>query len=443
MASSTLLQRLRQTNPWWFEDVAVGSAQPTPPRWTDRLHVDVSRWGEPNRAHLIVGPRQAGKSSLAWSVLRDLERPLFLNLEEHVFRGWCSSPAGFVSDLRGLGRTPQCLFLDEVQWLDQAALFVKGVIDLRLGFSLIVTGSSSFQFADRTRESLAGRATRNVLLPFSLAEVSNTDRPKGSAIKEARCREMLGRMLRVGGYPDVWLSDQPERVLGDLEQALILRDASDLFAIGRLDAYQKVLQLSARQIGQLVNVSEWASLSGVSSATVSRYLSLMEETQVVRVIPSFSRGKRREVTSARKVYFVDNGIRNSILGRIDLDPENDPDRGPLRENWVFTELLKHLPWHSPIRYWRSLSGAEVDFVIETPQQLVAIEVKATSLSRPKLSRSARSFINAYQPQEFWVLNETLCHEARLEGTVVRWEPLWNLPERMATLPSLGGPHPHD
>jgi uncharacterized protein len=424
------LNRLRQTNPWLFGGLEVGRGGPSraPEPWVERTQVDLARLREPRGAHLIVGPRQAGKSSLVWSLLRGLARPLYLNMEEPTLRSWCGSPAQFLSDLDELGAPPEAVFLEEAQWLDAAALFVQGLVDSAPGFPILVTGSSSFHLLDRTRETLAGRASRHVLLPFSLAEVVPDDGRRAPGVLALERRDALHRQLRYGGYPAVWLSTEPETLLGDLLEAFVLRDASDLFAVDRLDAYQKLLQLCARGVGNLVNLSELASICGVAVGTISRYLELMAQAHVIALVPSFSLGKRREVTSARKVFFLDNGLRNAAIGA--WPAVGELDRGALYENWVFGELRKGLPWRDTIRYWRSLGGAEVDFVVERGERLLAVEVKAGALSRPAVSRSSRSFLDAYAPGELWVLNETLEAEHRLGPTVVRHAPSYRLPEML-------------
>jgi predicted AAA+ superfamily ATPase len=396
-----------------------------------RLQVDTGALVEPGRAHLVVGPRQAGKSCLVWSVLRDRRRPLCLNMEELVLRTWCVSPAAFVSDMSELGPI-DALFLEEAQRHPEAALFLKGVADLRPSFPVIVTGSASFHLHGRTRESLAGRATRSLLLPFSLQEVSQGAASASPAALQLRRRDAIKRMLRLGGYPEVWLSPTPERILGDLLQAFVVRDASDLFAVERLDAYQAVMRLAAGQIGSLVNLSEYATIASVSVNTVARYLALMQEAHVLRLVPPFAKGGRREVTGAPKAFFLDNGLRNAVLGRLSHSIEAAADLGALVENWVFAELCKVLPWTCTLRHWRSLSGAELDFVLETPSGgsdgLLGIEVKAGVMRRPRLSRSSRSFIEAYAPCELWVLNDSLRAQQELGATLVRWLPLHSVPE---------------
>src|SRR5204863_5091970 len=104
---------------------------------------------------------------------------------------------------------------------------------------------------------------------------------------------------------------------------------------------------------------------------------------------------------ARKVFFLDNGVRNQLFGGF-ADPAGRPDRGALLENFVFTELAKSVhPLLDGLSFWRSKSGAEVDFVVEHQGRLLGLEVKAGS-SRGTVSRSARSFIEAYQPEQFLI-----------------------------------------
>jgi predicted AAA+ superfamily ATPase len=428
---TTLSTRLLASNPWLFgrglPSEVPQSVLPDP--WVPRRQVAAASFAEAGQAHLVIGPRQAGKSTLAWSYLRGRRRPLVLNLEEPTFRAWCRSAIGFLGDIAEAGLAPDALFLDEAQHLEEAGLFVKGVVDAKPGFPILVTGSSSFHLLASTRESLAGRARRHVLLPFSLAEVCP---PAESPLQRRLERDAAWlRLARVGGYPRAWLGEDATGTLSGLVEAFLLRDASDLLQVERLDAFHTLLRLAAGQIGNLVNLSEWASIAGISVATVSRYLALMEQTHLLRLVASFSGGQRKEVTSARKVFFLDNGLRNALLGQVEAAFDLRPDRGALLENLVFTELAKTLPWTKPVRYWRSLSGAEVDFVVELPGGLLAVEVKAAAQSAPRVSRSLRSFAAAYRPREAWVVNAGQDARIELEGVPVRWVPMAVLPEALA------------
>jgi predicted AAA+ superfamily ATPase len=186
-------------------------------------------------------------------------------------------------------------------------------------------------------------------------------------------------------------------------EAFVVRDASDRFRIRHTAAIRKILELAASQVGNLVNLSEWATASSISNDTVAEYCRLLEETHLLRLVRPFVGGKRAEITSARKVYFLDNGIRNQLFGG--FQPASDrPDRGALLENLVFTELAKTVhPLLDGLSTWRSKSNAEVDFVVEHQGRLLACEVKAGD-SRGMLSRSARSFVEAYEPEQFLIIN---------------------------------------
>ncbi len=241
-------------------------------------------------------------------------------------------------------------------------------------------------------------------------------------------------MLVWGSYPAVWTSDTPRDELSELVRAYILRDASDRFRIARPDAFRLLLRLAAGQVGDLVAYAEWAALMSVSAPTVRDYVGLLEETHAVVAVRPFVGGKRAELTRAPQVYFIDNGLRNELSGGF-LPLSERADGGKLLENWVFGELHKRFPEPGGVRYWRTKGGAEVDFVLEpTAGKLVGLEVKAHRAGgRFKLSRGARSFIDAYRPHEFLLVHRGEAHEVALDDTRVRWIPAAHLPETLDAL----------
>jgi predicted AAA+ superfamily ATPase len=292
-------------------------------------------------------------------------------------------------------------------------------VDRGIGAPVLVTGSSSFHLGAKVRESLAGRATRERLLPLSLGEVSH-DLEGLQGLAHARAVEdRLERHLAYGGYPEVWLGDAPEVLLTDLVEAIILRDATDLFRIGRPDAFRRLLRLAAGQVGNLVNLSEWASILGVSRDTVASYLEILEAGHVIALVRPYAGGRRSELTKTPKIFFIDNGIRNHLAH--DFRPPPDRvDAGPTVENWVFGELRKSLPLGMDIHFWRSTSRAEVDFVVDTGSAVVGLEVKARTSGRPSIPRSARSFIDAYQPTHFLMVGTSRFDPEHIGATQVLW-----------------------
>jgi predicted AAA+ superfamily ATPase len=388
------------------------------------------RWEEIDRAHLVIGPRQAGKSTALWAYLAERGEPaLFVDCEQELVREWCGSAPLFLADLEKLVERPVPLFFEEIQHLEEAGLFLKGLVDRKIGVPILVTGSSSYHLGARTRESLAGRASRTRLLPFSLSEVCQDLAGKPALLRERLREERFARHLLFGGYPAVWLSETPEVLLSDLLEAVVLRDASDLFRITRPDAFRQLLHLVAGQVGQLVNLSEWASVLGIGRDTVASYLEILEASHITLALSPFARGKRVELTSRPKVFLLDTGLRNRLTH--DFRPlEERTDAGPLLESWVATELWKSLPEGASLHFWRSTSGAEVDFVVARGERILAVEVKAGRLGRPLLPRSLHSFLEAYRPAATLVINLGLAHRQPVGGSIVEWILPQDLAERV-------------
>ncbi len=368
-----------------------------------------------------MGPRQAGKSTAVWAHLADAGKPaLFIDCEQGLVQQWCRSAPLFLADLEKAAPSPPVtLFFEEAQHLENAGLFLKGIVDRGFGAPILVTGSSSFHLGAKVRESLAGRATRERLLPLSLAEVGYDLETLPGLARARALEERLERHIIYGGYPDVWLGESPEALLTNLVEAIILRDASDLFRIGRPDVFRRLLRLAANQTGNLVNLSEWASILGVSRDTVASYLEILEAGHVVAMVPPYAGGRRSELTRTPKIFFIDNGIRNHLVHSF-LPPADRVDSGPTVENWVFGELLKTLPLGTDLHFWRSTSGAEVDFVVDTGSGIVALEVKAGTSGRPSIPRSARSFIEAYRPKNFLFVSNMRFDTGHIGATEVSW-----------------------
>jgi uncharacterized protein len=417
-------------NPWLERPgvFAAATAHRVPDPFQERRLRGMEDWPLPGKAHVIIGARQVGKSTLLWHWFRDRDLPpLFINAEEPAIRAWCSSPTLVLADIRGLIHPGTPVFIDEAQHLDDAGLLLKRLLDGGLPNPLFVTSSSSFHLQAWTREDLAGRATRHVLHPISLAEFAADEAEQPPLLAGRARRRTALRQAVHGSYPEVWFSADPHRVLAQLVEAFVVRDASDLFKIHHLGAFRTLLGLLAGQVGNLVNTSEWANICDISRGTVASYLDILQESHVAHMVRPFAGGKRAELTSRPKLYLCDNGIRN-VLAR-QLTPFDERiDRGILLENWVGAELRKHLdPLHpmDELRYWRTSGGAEVDFVLTRPDGIVGIEVKATALKSPRLTRSSRSFIEAYAPVRFVVINLGYEGTERLDDTTISWVgPEW-------------------
>lgn len=269
-----LIRALRVANPWlvgeplepWFEHWL-------PPDYVRRR----LRLRPDHRVVLLVGPRQAGKSTLIWQTLARVGRPaLYLNCEDPSVRTWLHSPALFLADLEEIAPRVPILFFEEVQALPEAGLFLKGLVDYRTGKQIYATGSSSFDLEAETRESLAGRARRHLLLPLSLSEigaagqVAGERERRGAALRRFDLAAAVERALVFGSYPAVHGAARPPEELAALVESYIVRDASDRFRIRHLAALRKLLQLAASQVGNLCNFSEWGSRGSESRTPGAR-----------------------------------------------------------------------------------------------------------------------------------------------------------------------------
>ncbi len=436
---SSLLETIELTNPWLLEPARFLSEATARlgPAWVPRRGAATTEWPVAKKAHVVVGARQVGKSSFLWSWFASRgQAPLFVNADEPIFQRWCTSAARFGRDVAELVGPDVPVFFEEVQRLENAGLFLKALIDARIPNPIFATGSSAFHLQDRHRESLAGRAVRHEMHPFSLAEVTADADSLAPALRQRRRQLTAERMTCVGGYPDVWLAPTPESAAHALVNSVVLRDASDRWQVQHIDAFRRLLRLIAQQIGNLINVSEWASICDVSRPTIDAYLTLLEDGHIIGIVPPFVGGKRAELTGRPKAYFRDMGLRNAVTAN--FAPLNErADAGAAFEGFVYAELRKLVSPLAPvsvIRFWRSKSGAEVDFVIGDGPDILAVEAKATALTGPKLSRSARSFIEAYEPREFWVVNRGYAGEER-GAVAARTTVRWCTPDHLATVPA--------
>lgn len=421
-----ILTTLLMYNPWienqevWGNSVNKHMPQAFGFPYIKRFAESMATWPQPRKINLVVGPRQCGKSTLIWHTISNMGPDVvYINANELCFREWCTSPALFWSDIRKIIEQPKVLFFEEVQYIENAGLFLKGLADLHLNICIFATGSSSFHLHDKIRESLAGRAERMMLFPFSIKEWSGERDNSPKAIYENQVLKKLDHMLVFGSYPEACFSDKPDFVLNRLVESFVVRDVSDTFRIRYPAKFRKLLALMASQIGNLVNFSDWSSNCGLDIKTVESYANILEESNIIKLLPPYAGGKRAEIISSPKVFFVDNGIRNLMVHQFN-DFEFRADKGPLFENWLFSELIKNSEYNDMIYYWRSKGGAEVDFVRQHGETLEGFEAKASRMDRPKLSRSARSFIKAYCPESFFVVNLNLRAEMDMDKTFIKW-----------------------
>ena len=390
---------------------------------------------------LLVGPRQAGKTYLM-QILKDKldkggQKTLFLNLDYEQDRQQFDSQAGLLKKIElELGNSKGFIFIDEIQRKTNAGLFLKGIYDLNLSYKFIVSGSGSLELKENIHESLAGRKRVFDITPLTFEEFVNyrteyryQDKWNDFfTIDTIRSKELLEEYFMFGGYPRVVLSpifEDKRAAMGELYQSYLERDIKALLGVQRLDAFSNLVKILASQIGGMVNVSELANTTGVSTQTVNNYLWYMEKTFIVRRISPHFRNVRKEISKSPVYYFCDLGLRNYSLGLFGVSAMSQV-LGHLFENFIYLQLTHNFRSPAKIHYWHSRGDAEVDFVIDTGSQTIPVEVKYRKIKNSAVSRSFRNFLEAYTPQKGFIAHLGEFSQTQIAKTAVYHIPFYQI-----------------
>jgi len=338
------------------------------------------------KAIVLIGARQTGKSTLMQSVLEAFSNHLYFNGDDPTDRFLLENVN--TEDLRSLIGKHKILFIDEAQRISNIGLTLKLITDIFKNVQLLVSGSSAFELANHTNESLAGRKWEYRMYPISWSEFESHFGYK-DALKQLHLR------IIYGSYPDVINSIGNEaEVLTQLVGSVLYKDILALGGIRKPDVLEKLLKALALQLGNEVSYNELAQTVGVDKNTISTYITLLEQSFIVFKLGSFSRNLRNEIKNNRKIYFYDNGIRNAILGS--FSPlELRQDTGSLWENFLVSERMKSNHYSGKIvstYFWRTTQQQEIDFIEEENMNLKAFEFK---WSRKVKGKIPTTFSNTY------------------------------------------------
>ncbi|NBC30681.1 MAG: AAA family ATPase [Spirochaetes bacterium] len=351
-----------------------------------------------NRLVLLLGPRQAGKTTLAKAVMDEVARGEYLLLSGEDPRTAERISSCELSRLRGIFSGYRYVLLDEAQHIPNVGTALKIVHDNRsageMDPRILVTGSSSLSLAGGTREALTGRTWSYTLYPIAFTELRNRENPF----------ELEGRLpeaLVLGMYPALFsLANRGDRVdhLRELSTAYLYRDVLELGGIRNSSKLRDLLRLLAYQIGSEVSYQELGRQVGLGTDTVMSYIDLLEKAYVVFRLGAFSRNLRKEISKKDKVFFYDNGVRN-ILIEDTKEWDLRGDAGALWENFLVSERLKANSYarrHCAAHFWRVYTGAEIDYVEEEQGQLAAYEFKL----KRKAAKPPHSFLEIYSDARF-------------------------------------------
>jgi len=346
-----------------------------------------------NKAIILLGARQVGKTTLLNKILEGKDF-IFLDGDDPTIRRILANPN--TEELKNVIGKHQYVYIDEAQRIESIGITLKIITDQFKNLQLIVSGSSSFEIQNSINEPLTGRKWEFLLFPISYKEIENT-------IGYLKTKQQLQTMLRFGMYPDVLNNkgDEP-MVLKNLVNSYLYKDVLALAGIRKPEILEKLLLALALQVGNEVSYNELAQLMGIDKNTVSNYISLLEQSFIIFKLPSFSRNLRNEIKTNQKIYFYDNGVRNTIIGN--FDPiELRPDKGALWENFIIAERRKKLFYENSFAktyFWRTTKQQEIDYLEVEKEVVSAYEIKWN----PKKNASPSKTFTATYGKKFGIIN---------------------------------------
>ncbi len=338
------------------------------------------------KAIIIMGPRQVGKTTLLEKLSKNREDVLWLYADEQDVQALFENPSS--TQLKREFGNAKIVVIDEAQRIKNIGIKLKLITDQIKDIQLLVTGSSAFELANEINEPLTGRKWEYNLYPISFEEMANHH----SLLTEKR---LLTHRLIYGYYPEVVLANGNEKeVLNQLSDSYLYKDLLSWNQIKKSDKLIKLLQALAYQLGNQVSYNELSNLVGLDNQTIESYIQLLEQAYIVFRLGTYKRNLRTELKKTRKIYFYDNGIRNSLIANFQ-QAELRQDMGALWENFMVSERMKYNAYHHNWvnRYfWRTSAQQEVDYLEEGDGKLSAYEFKWSTHTKGKITRA---FTNAY------------------------------------------------
>lgn len=318
----------------------------------------------------IVGPRQAGKTTLAKHLVNHIQKEcLYLDLEFPEDSGKLIEPQLYLEQHRD-----KCIVLDEIQRMPELFPLLRALIDQhRVPGRFMILGSASPHLLRQSSESLAGRIAYKELAPFHLTEILP--------------HESFTDHWFFGGFPEAFLSADPSirrTWLRNFIQTYVERDLPQLGFTASPAITQRLLRMLAHFHGGVWNASSFSKSLGITVPTVNRYLQFLEEAFLIHRLQPFYSNIKKRLVRAPKVYFRDSGILHYLAGIQDFDQlQGNVLIGHSWEGYVIEQIKQILPEDLSLYFYRTHHGAESDLVIVRGNTPVScIEIKYSSQPKP-------------------------------------------------------------
>lgn len=323
----------------------------------------------------VTGPRQSGKTTLLQNIFNELPYFSLENLDIQNFA--INDPVAF------LNQHPNGMILDEVHNAPGLLSYIQGIVDADPKRRFVLSGSSQFAMLRKVTQSLAGRTAVFELLPFSYSETKELSKGKS-----------LDELLFNGFYPAIYAGKNiPKFLYPSYVKTYLEKDVRDLLQVKDMMQFQTFIRLCAARIGSLFNASELSNEVGVSSNTITSWLSVLQASYVIMILPPYFENTRKRFTKTPKLYFIDTGLAAYLLGIESVEQlARDKMRGNLFENFVVMEALKHRyneGKESNLYFYRDSNQNEVDLILKNRESLCGIEIKSSMTYNSQFEKGLR------------------------------------------------------
>ena len=446
-----MLEEIIMQNPWWktktVDSIKLGKIR------RDDLKIIKEQLHE-KHITCIIGPRRVGKTTLMYNTIDYLlekkvkpEEIIYISLDSPKIRLELQDKFNDVLQqysetilkvpLDALQNTVY-VFLDEVHKLDEWGNILKYWQDLNLKIKFIVSGSSAIRILKGSGESLLGRIHCIITYPLTFSEFTeksvtfdplNFDEIKNAyqtfLLEKQKILIKLDDYILKGGYPEIYFEKNNEKAYETLRQyktLTLVRDILDLKDIKEPRILNDLADLLSDHMSERINYSSFASILKIKVDTVKKYLSYLEECFLIYTTYVYSKKHIISTRKEKKLFFIDNGLRNALL----LREINDNEKTKIIENMVFLHILhlKKKEIFHKIFYWLDEKKNEVDIVVDINKKTIPIEVKYSNQISNKEIKGLVRFMETFGLNKGVVVTKDLLEERNIDGKIVDFIPVW-------------------
>jgi predicted AAA+ superfamily ATPase len=368
----------------------------------------------------LTGPRQSGKTTLVKATFPQYD---YVTLEDpDIFQMALEDPRKF------LQHHTKGMIIDEAQKAPELFSYIQGIVDQSdTAGEFILTGSQNFLLLEKISQSLAGRVAVLKLLPFSIGELQNAGVDKDDPDK----------LIFQGMYPRLYDKKiNPVDFYPYYIQTYVERDVKLIKNIVNQSIFIKFLKMCAGRTGQLLNISELANSCGITQKTVNSWLSILQASYIIYLLPPHHKNFNKRLIKMPKLYFYDTGLACSLLGI--KKQEQLPmhfNYGSLFENFIINEFFKNTfnrGESTGYYFWRDKSGKEIDLMVETGSHLFPIEIKAGKTSSKEFLKNLKYWnkLSGNSAENNYVIYGGDKSFVLTQGNIISWKELDRVLDRV-------------